>query len=293
MAPKRSSGKIILLAALTAVVAILLIAAAHGENQNGRTLFAQFVIAGGPVVWFILLPLSVVTVSLAAEFCLTIRRSRLLPPQAARDIVTIMQRHGPERLRKQLAQKTDFISVAVRRLIENAGRHLQHGRAKAVLSDSLQQQALRLLRKIEWANIIGNVAPMIGLFGTVFGMIKTFNSIVAAGGQPQPDQLAGGISVALVTTLWGLMVAIPALVIHGIFRNRIEAFAAEAAEQTEAILSRLTTEQMPDGRQRPSDQIPAVDSRRQTAPAEHKPRIVAIKPTTGQTDRQRATVRPD
>jgi biopolymer transport protein ExbB len=80
---------------------------------------------------------------------------------------------------------------------------------------------------------------MVGLFGTVFGMIKLFNAIVIAGGQPQPAQLAEGISVALVTTFWGLFIAIPALAIHGVFQNRIETILSDATVEAENILPQI------------------------------------------------------
>ena len=70
-------------------------------------------------------------------------------------------------------------------------------------------------------------------------MIKLFNAIVVAGGQPQPAQLADGISVALVTTFWGLFIAIPALAIHGVFRNRIEALAGDAVTESENIVPEI------------------------------------------------------
>ena len=105
--------------------------------------------------------------------------------------------------------------------------------------NSLQEQAEQLLRRIEWLSLIGNVSPMVGLFGTVFGMIKLFNAIVVAGGQPQPAHMADGISVALVTTFWGLLIAIPALAIHGIFRNRIESILSLAAGEAEKVLAEI------------------------------------------------------
>src|SRR5690606_6952330 len=76
---------------------------------------------------------------------------------------------------------------------------------------SAEELLLRRLRRIEPLNIVGNVAPMIGLFGTVYGMIVAFREIVRAGGTPDPVSLAAGIGTALVTTFWGLIVAIPAL----------------------------------------------------------------------------------
>jgi hypothetical protein len=80
---------------------------------------------------------------------------------------------------------------------------------------------------------------MVGLFGTVFGMIQAFNLLGIAEGRPAFDQLAGAISVALVTTFWGLMVAIPALVCYSIFRSRIEAYIGEAAVETDVLLGQL------------------------------------------------------
>ena len=111
------------------------------------------------------------------------------------------------------------------------------------VTESLEQDTANLLRKIEWLNLIGNVAPMIGLFGTVWGMIEAFNGIVQAGGQPQPADLAAGISVALVTTWWGLIVAIPALAAFGFLRNRIDSFTAEVALTSEKLLASIDTQQ--------------------------------------------------
>lgn len=94
----------------------------------------------------------------------------------------------------------------------------------------------RRLRRIEPLNIVGNVGPMIGLFGTVYGMILVFRAIVAAGGAPDPSNLAAGIGTKLVGTFWGLVVAIPALSAYALLRNRIEGFSAEAAEQAKRLV---------------------------------------------------------
>jgi biopolymer transport protein ExbB len=104
------------------------------------------------------------------------------------------------------------------------------------MEEAIDDQTSKNLRKIEYLNIIGNIAPMIGLFGTVFGMIKTFQAIVVAKGIPEPDKLAEGISIALVTTLWGLAIAIPALTVFATLRNRIEGLAAETALRAQALL---------------------------------------------------------
>jgi len=92
---------------------------------------------------------------------------------------------------------------------------------------------------IEPLNIIGNVAPMIGLFGTVYGMILAFREIVVAGGSPDPVELAAGIGTALTTTFWGLVVAIPALAGYALLRTRLDGLTAEAARSAEELVGRL------------------------------------------------------
>lgn len=209
-------------------------AAAAGQSQ---TLFEQFVVAGGPIVWLVLLPMSLVAVYLAVEYCLSIRRERLVPRGVGGGIIEQTQRFGAGQLPAKIAEQDDFVSTAVVRAINKGGG--DWFRMRNLLFESLQEQALRLGRRIEWLNLIGNVSPMVGLFGTVFGMIKLFNAIVIAGGQPQPAQLAEGISVALVTTLWGLFIAIPSLAIHGVFANRIETLLSDSMAEAENVLTEM------------------------------------------------------
>ena len=96
------------------------------------------------------------------------------------------------------------------------------------MEEAAQGEVAKLLRKVEWLNLIGNVSPMLGLLGTVWGMILAFFTIVAAGGIPQPGDLAGSIGMKLVCTLEGLMVAIPALVVYAMMRIRIDSLSSEA-----------------------------------------------------------------
>lgn len=234
---------LILVIALAAVLAVIVVTMRSGlgvsatEVGRTQTFFEQFVVAGGPIVWFVLLPMSLITVYLAAKHFLTIRRKNLLPDGIGAGIVGIIQQFGPGQLEARLADRNDFVSTAVSKAItQGKGDWF---RMRSLLFESLQEQASRLLRKIEWVNLIGNVSPMVGLFGTVFGMIKLFNAIVMAGGQPQPAQLAEGISVALVTTFWGLFIAIPALAMHGVFRNRIETLVNDAVVEAENIMPRI------------------------------------------------------
>ena len=192
------------------------------QAARSKTFFTQFIIAGGPIVWFILGPMSLLCSYLAIDACFCLRRKNLLPAKA-------INNPGP-------FDAQDLVS----RAISNAAG-LVGDKAQRAASDSLGEQTDKLLRKIEWFAVLGNVAPMVGLLGTVFGMIKAFNLLGISAGQPRPDMLASAISVALITTFWGLLIAIPALTLHGVFRSHIETVVSEAATQIDVLLEKLIT----------------------------------------------------
>lgn len=213
---------------------------AHGaDGSPSSDNFRKFFVDGGPLVW-ILLALSLVTIKLIVQYFLTIRRSQLLPGPT-------LNRADQLRVTCDRAGRLESFACddsLMARTIHAGLAEGPHGAdaVRLAVSETLEQDTANLLRKIEWLNLIGNVAPMIGLFGTVWGMIEAFNGIVQAGGQPQPADLAAGISVALVTTWWGLIVAIPALAAFGFLRNRIDSLTAEVALTAEKILADLAVQ---------------------------------------------------
>ena len=230
---------VIVLVTVLAITGAVIYSGTGSAVTGGRTqtLLEEFFISGGVIVWFILLPMSLIMVYLAVEYSLTIRRKKLLPAGIGREIIEIIRQSGPKQLKSQIGDRGDLVSIAVVDAVTKSKG--DWFRMRSVLAESLQEQALRLLRRIEWVSLIGNVSPMVGLFGTVVGMIELFNAIVKAGGQPQPAHLAHGISVALVTTFWGLLIAIPALTVHGIFRNRIETLINDSVEEAESVMPEI------------------------------------------------------
>lgn len=209
-------------------------------EELSQTYFAQYFVSGGPIVWFILLPMSVIAVYFIAELSITIRRKKLLPANIGLEIATAAARHGVETIPARFGKKPDFVSRAICTVFEKTRKMTPSiSLMSQIAAESLQEQGMKLLRKNEWCNLLGAVAPMVGLFGTVCGMIDAFNQLGIAAGQPRPAQLASAISVALVTTFWGLLIAIPCLFVHGVFRTRIESLTAEAAVEVETLLERL------------------------------------------------------
>lgn len=208
-------------------------------SSSDRSFFGQFIVSGGPIVWFVLMPLSVVACYLGIDSGLTLRRKKVLPLNSRTEILNIIQRSSIAGAKESLVSRSDMLSYAMARAMNYITTTKSYLHLQNITAESLEEKTLELMRRVEWLNIVGNVSPMIGLFGTVYGMIKTFNTIVVTGGQPQADQLAGGISIALVTTFWGLLIAIPSLAVYGFFRNRVESLASEAAIEAETLLQHL------------------------------------------------------
>ncbi len=102
-----------------------------------------------------------------------------------------------------------------------------------------EEESMKLDHRLSYMALIGNLSPMIGLFGTVHGMIKSFQVIAIAGSTPEPADLAKGISTALLTTLVGLAIAIPALAAYNILRNRVARLLLEVGVSSENLMSRF------------------------------------------------------
>ena len=102
-----------------------------------------------------------------------------------------------------------------------------------------EEESMKLDHRLSYLALIGTISPMVGLFGTVHGMIKSFSTIALAGGSPDPQDLADGISKALVTTLIGLAIAIPAIAAYNILRNRVQRLVLEVGIITENLMGRF------------------------------------------------------
>ncbi|MDG1873025.1 MAG: MotA/TolQ/ExbB proton channel family protein [Mariniblastus sp.] len=101
------------------------------------------------------------------------------------------------------------------------------------------EENMKLDHRLSYLALIGTISPMIGLFGTVHGMIRSFYTIANGGGTPDPNKLAEGISTALLTTLIGLAIAIPAIAAYNILRNRVQKLVLEVGITSENLMGRF------------------------------------------------------
>ena len=119
--------------------------------------------------------------------------------------------------------------------LREAGNGLEQ--MERAMEEALDERSAKLYRKIEYLNIIGAVSPMMGLFGTVVGMILLFSAIHASNTFPSAQVVADRVAIALVATFWGLAVAIPSLSVYAVFRNRIDVLTSECAAGADRILA--------------------------------------------------------
>ena len=240
---------------LLSIVAITSPVGAQDSSTTGSTIgsdsFAeQFFIArktdpgrekrieilGSLIIWF-LLGLSVVSIGLIGNLALANQRKTILPADVVAQARRLLSDGEYRRVLELTEQDGSFFSRVLRAALSQAN----HGFGAVIRS--LEQTSDELttirLRRLEYLNVVGQVSPMIGLFGTVYGMILAFQAIVVAGGNADPVLLAGGISTALTTTFWGLVVAIPALAGYGIIRNKIDELTTEATMAAEELVNQF------------------------------------------------------
>jgi len=192
--------------------------------------------AGG-VVGLLILLLSIAAVALVVEHLMTIRASVLMPPNLAEEVEQLLASAQPAAAAEYCRQRPSVLGYII-----EAGLTEVDGGWPSVekgMEDALADQSARLLRKIEYLSLIGNIAPMLGLLGTVLGMIFAFGEVADTQGAARAADLAEGIYLALVTTVEGLSVAIPALGAFAIFRNRVDQLIAEVAQSAQHAMRPL------------------------------------------------------
>jgi biopolymer transport protein ExbB len=195
----------------------------------------DMVIKGGPIMAPILL-CSVISLAIVVERFLSLRRNRILKYDILQRIeellrdrkipeaTTLCKRYPSSMTRILLAAilNHDKTRQDIKEIIEDAGRH----------------EVPVLERYLTILGTIASISTLLGLLGTITGMIKTFN-VIAALGYGHPEALAGGISEALITTAAGLGVAIPSLVLHNFFTSKVDSLVIEMEKNSLRMLNIL------------------------------------------------------
>lgn len=211
-----------------------------GGNTDDLTTdqtFLEWMVYASGIFGLILLLISIVMVALITTNLFQIRRDSLMPA----DYIQLFE----EKISRQdyqgayeISQTDDsFLARILAAGLSRAGRNSKE--ALGAMQETGEYESAALENKLSYLALIGAIAPMIGLMGTVYGMIESFETIANSRVQPKPSDLAGGISTALFTTLEGLSVAIPAIIFYTLLRNRLSTYVMEAGIVSESLMNKI------------------------------------------------------
>ena len=201
-------------------------------------MFAIIQAAGWPI-WPLLLA-SVIALALIIERFVSLRDGKIVPPLLLEEVVGVYQRQGvTDDMLAKLAKDSPLGAVlaaglrnhrssryVMKEAIDEAGRHVAHD----------------LERFLTTLGTIATAAPLLGLFGTVIGMIEIFGSQSPSGTNPQ--QLAHGISIALYNTAFGIAISIPSLIFYRHFKNKVDGFVVQMEQAASKLIDIVHGERM-------------------------------------------------
>ena len=189
----------------------------------------------GPV-FYALAFCSLIATAVIIERSIALRRSRILPRQII-DLVEAVQPGKDLSLPLEICRRNPGVfSDVMRAGLENADREWEVMRDAVI--DAGRQETPAIERHLFWLQTVAQASPLLGLLGTVFGMIKMFSS-VSLQGLGDPQVLSHGISEAMLATAEGLCIGIPALVAYNYFTSQSERLIAEIEAHASRLVSRL------------------------------------------------------
>jgi biopolymer transport protein ExbB len=212
-----------------------------GAAPAGSETLLELLLAGGPLMIPIAL-CSVVALATWVERWIALRGSRLGGQGFLRQVAETAAAQGPARALALCGPEAPLLGRILGVGLEQAAAPASE--RDRLVGDLASSELKRLQASLRPLQVVWSIAPLLGLLGTVWGMIEAFGRIADSSGLGRPEQLAGGITQALVTTAAGLTVAIPAIVGHHGLRARIERFARRI-EDGQRLLERTLANPRP------------------------------------------------
>ncbi len=212
--------------------------------------FLKWMVRASGIFGFLIMLVSFVMVALIAMILMQLRRDNYLPAPLIEQFEQKLNAKDYQGAFEAAKASDSFIG---RLLAAGMGR-LRDGyeAAQSGMQEVGDDETMAMEQKIGYLSLIGSIAPMLGLLGTVQGMVMSFQVIATSTTSPKPYQLADGIATALFTTLEGLIVAIPAIFFFTFFKNRLARFLMEAGYIVDNLMGRF--QNMP----KPAASVPPV-----------------------------------
>lgn len=249
--PQVRARALALLSRALPVLALLFVAAmplfAQGEGADAaaaaqpESLSMGDLIAKSGVVGWIIIGLSIVMLAIVIENFVTLNREKLAPPELIDEIQSLFDEGQFQEAMELCENERNFFTRVCAAGIAKIGHDFDV--IETAIQEMGDEESIKLHQKVGWIAVLAAVSPMLGLFGTVQGMISSFHTI-ATKANPSPAELAGGIYTALLTTLFGLMVAIPATAAFSFIRNRLVRSTIEIGAIVEDLFERFRKEKV-------------------------------------------------
>ena len=221
---------------LLTVFPLLLTSPALAQEEEAPNPIADVFNNAGIIGWVIVL-ISVVSLALIIENFMTLKRDKLAPPDIIDELEALFDEENFQEALELCEQERTYLTNVVQSGLSKLGHPFET--IQTAVREMEEEESVKLFQKIGWLSLISATAPMMGLLGTVSGMFITFGDIASAGGSVSPAMLAGGIKLALVTTIFGLIVAIPVGAFFFVFRNRVVRTSIEVNAIAEDLFERF------------------------------------------------------
>ena len=230
-------------------------------------------------IFVIIAVLSVISLTLIIQGFLKNRAATYMPEASVQHMRDLIAQKKFKELIEHTENDPSFVAQALNPALKRAP---SFSSMKEAMETAIGEQTAERFRSIEFLNIIGNLGPLLGLTGTVLGMIEAFSAMNAAGGSANPGDLAGGISRALAHTFLGLFLAVPCLGCFGILRTIVDRLTVRAALVCEELLLMVKPQESrpavggPGGGAPPAPRAPGLPG--MPTPALRKPAVPAPSP---------------
>jgi biopolymer transport protein ExbB len=196
-------------------------------DESGKEDMLQILAKGGPVM-YVLMAISFLACCLVFYYLLSLRTSVVVPKEFIIQAENAIAKKDFEMLSKVCEENN---SPASKIIAAGSNIFLRSKNNYQMIKDAVEDEGVRqaglLWHRIRALQDIAVIAPMVGLLGTVLGMIKSFMNLGAESHTPKPTEIAGGVSMALITTAAGLIIGILAMIIYSFFRAQINRILTE------------------------------------------------------------------
>jgi biopolymer transport protein ExbB len=230
-------------ALLTLGISLLAAGTASAQAAEDHSLI-HTIVSGGPLIifiWLCILTTSIIMVTLIIQLAISLKKDKLAPPPLVDSLRQLISSGNYQEAWETCNANKNYLANVLKNGLSRLGRGKEA--VEGALSETGMRESTLLRTRNSYLSVIGVVSPMIGLLGTVIGMMGAF-AVLGASGMSDPKGLAGKISEVLLATASGLFIAIPAFVAYYIFRNMSQASIVYADDIVNQLVSDIPYEEL-------------------------------------------------